>query len=91
MDIIVLDVAAGLVPTYQKGVKGQYQLIVEKSRWMQLKARLKQVTRKPTPMTFDERVQNLSLHDHRHCIVPGGEITLRVNGNQGGKGSISSW
>ena len=23
----------GFVPTYQKGVKGQYQLIIEKSRW----------------------------------------------------------
>jgi len=26
-----------LVPTYQKGVRGQYQLIVEKSRWNRLK------------------------------------------------------
>jgi RNA-directed DNA polymerase len=47
------------VPTYQKGVKGQYQLVVEKSRWQQLKAKLKEVTRKTTPMTFDERVQKL--------------------------------
>jgi hypothetical protein len=49
----------GFVPTYQKGVKGQYQLIVEKSRWQQLKAKLKEVTRKTTPMTFDERVQKI--------------------------------
>ena len=49
----------GFVPTYQKGVKGQYQLIVEKSRWKQLKAKLKEVTRKTTPMTFDERVQKI--------------------------------
>jgi RNA-directed DNA polymerase len=46
-------------PTYQKGIKGQYQLIVEKSRWQQLKAKLKEVTRKTTPMTFDERIQKL--------------------------------
>ena len=39
----------GFVPTYQKGVKGQYQLIVEKSRWKQLKAKLKKETEKPYP------------------------------------------
>lgn len=49
----------GFVPTYQKGVKGQYQLIVEKSRWKQLKAKLKEVTRKTTPMSFDERVEKI--------------------------------
>ena len=40
----------GFVPTYQKGVKGQYQLIVEQSRWKQLKAKLKEETRKTIPM-----------------------------------------
>jgi len=49
----------GFVPTYQKGVKGQYQLIVEKSRWKQLKAKLKEATRKTTPMTFNERIQKV--------------------------------
>jgi len=49
----------GFVPTYQKGVKGQYQLIVEKSRWEQLKSKLKKETRKTTPMTFDERVRKI--------------------------------
>ena len=49
----------GFVPTYQKGVKGQYQLIVEKSRWQQFKSKLKEVTRKTTPMTFDERIQKI--------------------------------
>lgn len=49
----------GFVPTYQKGVKGQYQLIVEQSRWKQLKAKLKKETRKTTPMTFDERIQKI--------------------------------
>lgn len=47
------------VPTYQKGVKGKYQLVVEKKRWIQLKAKLRRVTRKTTPMTFNERVQKL--------------------------------
>jgi len=47
------------VPTYQKGVKGQYQLTVEKNRWQRLKSKLKEVTRKTTPMTFSERVQKV--------------------------------
>jgi group II intron reverse transcriptase/maturase len=49
----------GFVPTYQKGVKGQYQLIVEKSCWKQLKAKLKEATRKTNPMSFDERIQKV--------------------------------
>jgi RNA-directed DNA polymerase len=47
------------VPTYEKGVQGKYQLIVEKSRWKQLKAKLKMVTRKTTPMSFDVRIQKI--------------------------------
>jgi len=49
----------GFVPTYQKGKKGKYRLIVEKKRWKQLKAKLKEATRKTTSMTFDEREQKL--------------------------------
>jgi group II intron reverse transcriptase/maturase len=49
----------GFVPTYQKGIKGQYQLIVEKSRWQQLKAKLKEATRKTTPLSFNERTQKV--------------------------------
>jgi RNA-directed DNA polymerase len=49
----------GFVPIYQKGIKGQYQLVVEESRRNQLKAKLKEATRKTTPMTFDERVQKI--------------------------------
>ena len=48
------------VPTYEKGVRGKYQLVVEKSRWKQLKAKLKKVTRKTTPMSFDERIQKIN-------------------------------
>ena len=40
-------------------MKGKYQLVVEKKRWKQLKAKLKKVTRKTTPMTFNERVQKI--------------------------------
>ena len=49
----------GFVPTYRKGDKGKYQLIVEKKRWKQFKAKLKDVTRKTTPMSFSERVRKL--------------------------------
>ena len=49
----------GFVPTYQKGVKGKYQLVVDKERWNQLKAKLKEETRKTNPMSFDERVRKL--------------------------------
>jgi RNA-directed DNA polymerase len=49
----------GFVPTYQKGIEGHYQLIVEKSRWQQLKSKLKEATRKTIPMTFNERIQKI--------------------------------
>ena len=49
----------GFVPTYRKGEKGKYQLVVEEKRWKSFKAKLKKLTRKTTPMSFDERVQKL--------------------------------
>lgn len=47
------------VPTYVKGVKGKYQLVVSDKSWKSLKEKLKIITRKTTPMTFDERIQKL--------------------------------
>lgn len=47
------------VPTYKKGEKGKYQLVVEEKRWKNLKLKLKEITRKTTPMSFDERIQKL--------------------------------
>ncbi|PRY85029.1 group II intron reverse transcriptase/maturase, partial [Marinilabilia salmonicolor] len=49
----------GFVPVFQKGVKGKYQLVVNRKRWKSLKAKLKEVTRKTTPMSFDERIKKL--------------------------------
>lgn len=49
----------GFVPTYQKGETGKYQLVVDNKRWKSLKAKLKEITRKTTPITFNERVQKL--------------------------------
>lgn len=49
----------GFVPTYEKGVKGKYQLVVNAKRWKRLKEKLKEVTRKTMPCSFDERMQRL--------------------------------
>jgi hypothetical protein len=49
----------GFVPTYRKGEKGQYQLVVAKKAWQKLKATLKRITRKTIPMSLDERIQKL--------------------------------
>lgn len=49
----------GFVPTYRKGERGKYQLIVSEKSWKKLKEKLKLITRKTTPMSFDERIQKL--------------------------------
>ncbi len=49
----------GFVPTYVKGEKGKYQLVVSDKSWKKLKQKLKTITRKTTPMSFDERIQKL--------------------------------
>lgn len=46
----------GFVSSYKKGIKGQYQLVVGKSKWEKFKASLKDLTRKTIPMSFDERI-----------------------------------
>jgi len=49
----------GFVPTYVKGEKGKYQLVVSEKSWKSLKEKLKIITRKTTPMSFDERILKL--------------------------------
>ena len=49
----------GFVPTYVKGERGKYQLLVSDKSWRSLKQKLKTITRKTTPRTFDERIQKL--------------------------------
>jgi RNA-directed DNA polymerase len=48
------------VPTYQEGVKGKYQLVVKKNSWESLKRKLKQITKKTKPYSFDERLKKLA-------------------------------
>jgi group II intron reverse transcriptase/maturase len=50
----------GFVPTYVKGEKGMYQMVVSDKSWQKLKQKLKTITRKTTPMSFDERIQKLN-------------------------------
>jgi RNA-directed DNA polymerase len=47
------------VSTYQKGVKGNYQLAASDRSWETLKRNLKAITKKTAPFTFDERVLKL--------------------------------
>jgi RNA-directed DNA polymerase len=47
------------VPTYQKGTKGKYQLVVSDKSWKKLKGEVKVVTRKTTPLTLSERIAKL--------------------------------
>lgn len=49
----------GFVPTYVKGEKGKYQLVVSEKSWKTLKLKIKTITRKTTPASFDERIQRL--------------------------------
>ncbi|MGQ7869716.1 group II intron reverse transcriptase/maturase [Sunxiuqinia sp. sy24] len=49
----------GFVPTYKKGERGKYQLVVSEKSWRNLKQKLKTITRKTTPMSFDERIEKM--------------------------------
>ena len=47
------------VPTYKKGDKGKYQLVVSDKAWKGIKQNLKMITRKTTPIPFDERIAKI--------------------------------
>src|SRR5699024_4870486 len=49
----------GFSSIFRKGSKGNYQLVVAKKSWQRLKQRLKWLTRKTKPLTFDERIQRI--------------------------------
>lgn len=56
---VVVTYKTRFVPTYVKGEKGKYQLVVTEKSWKKLKTKLKEVTRKTAPMSFDERIFKL--------------------------------
>ena len=49
----------GFTPTYKKGEKGKYQLVVKQGSWQSLKRKLKAITRKTLPYKFEERLAKL--------------------------------
>lgn len=51
----------GFVPTYKKGEKGKYQLVVKMSKWKDFKSKLKYLTKKTIPASFDERIKRINL------------------------------
>jgi len=50
----------GFVPTYKKGEKGKYRLRISKKSWERLKQKVKNITRKTTPVPLAERIQKLN-------------------------------
>ena len=50
----------GFVPTYTKGERGKYQLVVKQSKWKELKSKLKYLTKKTNPASFDERIERIN-------------------------------
>lgn len=50
----------GFVPTYKKGDREKYQLIVSPNSLKELKRKIKVITRKTTPASFEERIQRLN-------------------------------
>jgi group II intron reverse transcriptase/maturase len=47
------------VPTYQKGTKGKYQLVVRDKSWKKLTQSVKAITRKTAPASIAERIRKL--------------------------------
>ncbi len=67
----------GFVPTYKKGAKGKYQLVVESNRWKTFKQKLKEITRKTNPKSFDQRIHMLKqaykgwINDFKYANIHG--------------------
>ena len=49
----------GFVPTYKKGRKNDYQLVVAEKAWKKLKERLKSISRKTAPIKLEERITKI--------------------------------
>jgi group II intron reverse transcriptase/maturase len=50
----------GFVPTYKKGEKGKYNLRVSPKSFKRMKQKVKELTRKTLPLSFDERIAKLN-------------------------------
>lgn len=47
------------VPTYEKGKRGKYQLVVSDKGWKRVKEQLKVITRKTSPISLAERIRQI--------------------------------
>jgi len=50
----------GFVPTYKKNEKGRYKLRVSPKSFKRMKQKVKQITRKTSPLSFSERITRLN-------------------------------
>ena len=48
------------VPTYKKGSKNDYLLVVAEKAWLNLKQKLKSITRKTAPVALEERIAKIN-------------------------------
>ena len=50
----------GFVSSYKKGDRGKYRLCIAKQSWNRLKEKIKIITRKTSPILFEERIEQLN-------------------------------
>ncbi len=73
------------VPTYIKGERGKYQLVVSDKGWKRLKEKVKSITRKTSQLSFDERITKLKE------VQRGWLNYFRMGSITGKLGSLDSW
>jgi len=73
------------VPTYIKGEKGKYQMVVSEKGWKNLKQKVKNATRKTSQHSFDERITKLKQ------IQRGWLNYYRMASITGKLGTLDSW
>jgi len=73
------------VPTYEKGTKGKYQLVVSESGWKVLKEKIRTITRKTAPLSLAERTRQLKE------IGRGWVNYFRLASLVGKLGTVDSW
>lgn len=73
------------VPTYEKGVKGKYQLVVGEQSWKELKEKIREITRKTSSLTLAERTRKLKE------VQRGWVNYFRLASLVGKLGTIDSW
>lgn len=73
------------VPTYVKGDRGKYQLVVSEKGWKRLKEKVKSITRKTSQLSFDERITKLKE------VQRGWLNYFRMANITGKLGNLDSW